>query len=143
VVREELRPTIKVDGLQRLDINLRYRALTRSTAAHIYLSSLCGFNSYTATSTRLKSSTSLIAADTSTLAKAVSPVSALSNLTAGTISGLPTSANATSLATTSIAVIIPSVVSTSGNGLDRYPSRKGGAAQWALVVVVFARSLMY
>jgi hypothetical protein len=117
--------------------------LTESTAAHSYLSSLCSISSYTATSTRLQSSTSLIAADTTILATAIPPKSALSNLTAGTISDPPTSANTTTLATTSIAVIIPSVVSISGDGVDGKAARRGGAAQWALVVVVFARSLMY
>jgi hypothetical protein len=66
-----------------------------------------------------------------------------SNFTAGTIGDPPTSANTTSFATTSIAVIIPSVVSISGDGVEKYAVKKDGAAQWALVVVVFARSLMY
>ena len=57
--------------------------------------------------------------------------------------GPSTSSNATSLATTSIAVIIPSVVSTSGDSVEKEVAKRGGTAQWALVVVVFARSLMY
>ncbi|KAH0292083.1 hypothetical protein M436DRAFT_75261 [Aureobasidium namibiae CBS 147.97] len=117
--------------------------LSDNQAAHSYLSSLCGISGYTATSTRLQSSTSLIAADTNTLATALSPKSLSSNLTAGMISDPPTSANTTSFATTSIAVIIPSVVSISGNSVERKAVKRDGAAQWALVVVVFARSLMY
>ena len=117
--------------------------LIESSAAHSYLSSLCGVSDYTATSTRLQSSTSLIAADTTTLATAIASKSAISNLTAGTIGDHPTSANTTQFATTSIAVIIPSVVSISGNSVERKAVKRDGAAQWALVVVVFARSLMY
>ncbi|CAD0108060.1 unnamed protein product, partial [Aureobasidium uvarum] len=97
----------------------------------------------TVTSTRLRSSTSLVAADTTTLATSIPSTLALSNLTAGTLGDPPTSANTTSFATTSIAVIIPSVVSVSGDGIEKQAAKRGGAAQWALVVVVFARSLMY
>ncbi|KAI4718681.1 hypothetical protein E4T48_05110 [Aureobasidium sp. EXF-10727] len=112
-------------------------------AAHIYLSSLCSISGTTVISTRLQSSTSLIAADTKTLATAIPSTPTSSNLTAGILGDPPTSANTTSLATTSIAVIIPSVVSVSGDGTEKQPAKRGGAAQWALVIVVFARSLMY
>ncbi|CAD0095724.1 unnamed protein product [Aureobasidium vineae] len=118
-------------------------AASDNQAAHIYLSSLCSISGPTVTSTRLQSSTSLVAADTTTLAFAIPSIPASSNLTTGTFNGLPTSANTTSFATTSIAVIIPSVVSVSGDGTEKHVAKRGSAAQWALVVVVFARSLMY
>ncbi|THZ97602.1 hypothetical protein D6C82_06327 [Aureobasidium pullulans] len=109
-------------------------------AAHSYLSSFCSV-SHTASSTRLQSSTTLIAADTTTLATTILLNSTSSNLTAGNDPATP--ANTTSRATTSIVVIIPSIVSVSGDGVEKKVAKKGGAAQWALVVVVFARSLMY
>ncbi|THV78445.1 hypothetical protein D6D29_07657 [Aureobasidium pullulans] len=109
-------------------------------AAHSYLSSFCSV-SHTASSTRLQSSTTLIAADTTTLATTILSNSTSSNLTAGNDPATP--ANTTSRATTSIVVIIPSIVSVSGDGIEKKVAKKGGAAQWALVVVVFARSLMY
>ncbi|KAG9519083.1 hypothetical protein KCU93_g8194, partial [Aureobasidium melanogenum] len=112
-------------------------------AAHMYLSSLCSISSGTPTSTRLQSSTTLIAADTTTVATAVISSSTPSNHTAGIMGDPSTSSNVTSLATTSIAVIIPSVVSISGNSVEKEVVKRGGTAQWALVVVVFARSLMY
>ncbi|THW70188.1 hypothetical protein D6D19_07974 [Aureobasidium pullulans] len=108
--------------------------------AHSYLSSFCSV-SHTASSTRLQSSTTLIAADTTTLATTILSNSTSSNLTAGNDPATP--ANTTSRATTSIVVIIPSIVSVSGDGIEKKVAKKGGAAQWALVVVVFARSLMY
>jgi hypothetical protein len=141
--RKCIRQPRYVDGLRRLDIDIWSRTLSRSTAAHSYLSSLCSISSYTATSTRLQSSISLIAADPTTLATAIPIKPSFSNLTAGTIGDPHTSANTTSLATTSIAVIIPSVVSISGDGVEKHAIKRDGAAQWALVVVVFARSLMY
>ncbi|KAI5205978.1 hypothetical protein E4T38_04096 [Aureobasidium subglaciale] len=112
-------------------------------AAHSYISSFCSISGHTQTSTRLQSSTTLIAADTTTLATTIASNSTSSNLTAGTFGDPATPANTTSLATTSIVVIIPSTVSVSGEGVEEKMARKGGAAQWALVVVVFARSLMY
>lgn len=108
----------------------------------MYLSSLCSIISDIPT-TPLQSPTTLIAADTTTVATVVAFPSASSNYTAGITGDPSTSSNATSLATTSIAVIIPSVVSVSGNGVEREVVKRGGTAQWALVVVVFARSLMY
>lgn len=122
---------------------LEIHMLTGSSATHNYLSSLCGISDYTVTSTRLQSSTSLIAADTTTLATEIALKSAAANFTSGAIGDPTTSANTTSFATTSVAVIIPSVVSISGDGAERKVVRRDGAAQWALVVVVFARSLMY
>ncbi|KAG9962992.1 hypothetical protein KCU61_g4267, partial [Aureobasidium melanogenum] len=114
-------------------------------AAHMYLSSLCCccISSGTPTSTRLQSSTTLIAADTTTVATAVISSSIPSNHTAGIMGDPFTSSNATSLATTSITVVIPSVVSISGNSVEKEVVKRGSTAQWALVVVVFARSLMY
>ncbi|KAI4738565.1 hypothetical protein E4T50_10992 [Aureobasidium sp. EXF-12298] len=82
-------------------------------------------------------------ADTTTVATAVVSSSTPSNHTAGIMGDPSTSSNVTSLATTSIAVIIPSVVSISGNSVEKEVVKRGGTAQWALVVVVFARSLMY
>ncbi|KAI5255705.1 hypothetical protein E4T42_01842 [Aureobasidium subglaciale] len=112
-------------------------------AAYSYISSFCSISGHTQTSTRLQSSTTLIAADTTTLATTIASNSTSSNLTAGTFGDPATPANTTSLATTSIVVIIPSTVSVSGEGVEEKMARKGGAAQWALVVLVFARSLMY
>lgn len=117
--------------------------LTKLTAAHMYLSSLCSISSNTPTSTRLQSSTTLIAADTTTVATVVGSASTSMNYTAGIMGDSFTSPNATSFAATSIAVIIPSVVSISGNSAERDVVKRGGTAQLALVVVVFARSLMY
>ncbi|KAG9692214.1 hypothetical protein KCU95_g6652, partial [Aureobasidium melanogenum] len=116
-------------------------------AAHMYLSSLCSISGDAPPSTRLQSSTTLIAAGTTTVATtvatAMASASTQSNYTASRMGDLSTSSNATSLATTSITVIIPSVVSISGNNVEKEVVKRGGTAQWALVVVVFARSLMY
>jgi hypothetical protein len=141
VVKEELHPTTRVNCFK--DAGVFVSMLTKMIAAHMYLSSLCSISSGTLTSTRLQSSTILIAADTTTVATAVVSSSTPSNHTAGIMGDPSTSSNVTSLATTSIAVIIPSVVSISGNSVEKEVVKRGGTAQWALVVVVFARSLMY
>lgn len=141
MVKEELRPTTRVTCFKNPDVS--GTTLTISIAAHMYLSSLCSISSDTPTSTRLQSSKSLIAAGTTTVATAIHSASASSNHTSGITGDPPTSSNATSLATTGITVIIPSVVSISGNSVEKEVVKRGGTAQWALVVVVFARSLMY
>jgi hypothetical protein len=70
-----------------------------------------------------------------------------SNLTAGMFDEPNTPTNATSRRTSNNVVMIPSVVSvsgpTSGDGAQENVVKKSGTAQWALIVVVLARSLMY
>lgn len=145
VAKEELHPTTRVSCLKVSEV--LELMLANSVAAHMYLSSLCSISGDTPPSTRLQSSTTLIAAGTTTVATtvatAMASASTQSNYTASRMGDLSTSSNATSLATTSITVIIPSVVSISGNNVEKEVVKRGGTAQWALVVVVFARSLMY